>query len=80
MNARRDTSHVFVREQHTALLLTGDGYWTSDETSAHDFGTTAQAIAHCLAHKIFDAQIVVLSHTSGQRCTTVLRLPKQSAL
>jgi hypothetical protein len=63
--------HVFIMDRFTGLFLSANGYWTASLVEARDFGNTAQAVAHCLAHKVADAQIAIANEVQGTRNVTM---------
>jgi len=56
---------VLVQKSSTQLFLRDGNEWTAEAAEARNFGTSLNALAHCLQHGIRDAQVVIRFGSSG---------------
>jgi hypothetical protein len=59
MNATTQARHIFIQDCQTKMFLGADNQWTLDPEQARDFGTTLNAVAHALTHRLAGAQMLV---------------------
>ena len=56
---------VFVKNLRTSLFLTATGDWAADPRLARDFGTSLNALAHCLRTGLPDVIVLIRFNKEG---------------
>jgi hypothetical protein len=56
---------IFVQSCDTKLFLAEGNTWTAESMEARNFGTSLNALVHCVQHKLHEMQIVVRFDTPG---------------